>query len=93
MDAIRKMSLMPAQRLEKSTPAARFKGRLQEGADADVVVFDLQTIFDRATYQSPMEPSTGVRYLFVGGALLIDQGRLVPETFPGRSLLGTSAAP
>ena len=93
MDAIRKMSLMPAQRLEKSTPAARFKGRLQEGADADVVVFDLQTIFDRATYQSPMEPSTGVRYLFVGGALLIDQGRLVPETFPGRPLLGTSAAP
>jgi len=40
MDAIRKMSLMPAQRMEKSTPAARLKGRLQEGADADVVVFD-----------------------------------------------------
>src|SRR5580693_4342817 len=37
MDAIRKMSLMPAQRLEKSTPAGRAKGRLQEGADADVV--------------------------------------------------------
>ncbi|HEY1400611.1 MAG TPA: amidohydrolase family protein, partial [Terriglobales bacterium] len=49
MDAIRKMTLMPAQVLEKSTPAAHAKGRLQEGADADIVVFDPQTIADRAT--------------------------------------------
>src|SRR3954471_7134407 len=40
MDALRKMSLMPAQRLETATAAARKKGRLQEGADADIVVFD-----------------------------------------------------
>jgi N-acyl-D-aspartate/D-glutamate deacylase len=93
MAAIRKMTLMPAERLERSTPAARLKGRLQEGADADVVVFDLQTITDRATYQSPMEPSTGVRYLIVGGALLIDQGKLVPDIFPGRPLLGPEVDP
>jgi len=66
MDAIRKMSLMPAEMLERSTPAARQKGRLQEGADADIVVFDANTITDRATFEKPMEPSVGVRYLAVG---------------------------
>jgi len=88
MDALRKMSLMPAQRLEKSTPAARAKGRLQEGSDADVVVFDPQTIADLATYQAPMETSTGMQFVIVGGTLLIDQGKLVPDTFPGNALLG-----
>lgn len=87
MDAVRKMTLMPAQVLEKATPAAHAKGRLQEGADADIVVFDPQAITDRATYQSPMEPSVGVRYLVVGGTLLVDQGKLVPDVFPGRAVV------
>ena len=88
MDAIRKMSLMPAQRLEKSTPAARAKGRLQEGADADIVVFDPQTVADRATYKTPMEPSTGMQFVIVGGTVLIDTGKMVPDTYPGKALLG-----
>jgi N-acyl-D-aspartate/D-glutamate deacylase len=89
MDALRKMTLMPAQMLERSTVAARQKGRLQEGADADIVVFDPNTISDRATYQKPMEPSTGVHYLVVSGTVLIDDGKLVPNVFPGRALVGT----
>jgi N-acyl-D-aspartate/D-glutamate deacylase len=88
MDAIRKMSLMPAQRLERATPAARLKGRLQEGADADIVIFDPQTVADRSTYQKPMEPSTGMKFVIVGGTVLIEQGKLVPDTFPGKALLG-----
>ena len=88
MDAIRKMSLMPAQRLETATPAARGKGRMQEGADADVVVFDPQTISDRSTYQHPMEPSVGVQYLLVGGTAVVDGGKLVADVFPGKALLG-----
>jgi N-acyl-D-aspartate/D-glutamate deacylase len=88
MDAIRKMSLMPAEMLERSTPAARKKGRLQEGADADIVVFDAGTITDRATFEKPMEPSVGVRYLVVGGTVVVDEGRLAPDVFPGRALLG-----
>jgi len=86
MDAIRKMSLMPAQRMEKSTPAARVKGRLQEGADADLVVFDARSVTDRATYQAPMEPSTGMQFVIVNGTVLIDKGKLVPNTFPGKAL-------
>jgi len=88
MDAIRKMSLMPAEMLERSTPTAWQKGRLQEGADADIVVFDAATISDRSTFQKPMEPSVGVRYLVVGGAVVVDEGKIVPDVFPGRALLG-----
>jgi N-acyl-D-aspartate/D-glutamate deacylase len=88
LDAIRKMSLMPAQRLEKATPAARLKGRLQEGADADIIIFDPQTVADRSTYQKPMEPSTGMKFVIVGGTVLIEQGKLMPDTFPGKALLG-----
>jgi N-acyl-D-aspartate/D-glutamate deacylase len=88
MDAIRKMSLMPAEMLERSTPTARQKGRLQEGADADIVVFDARTITDRSTFEKPMEPSVGVRYLMVGGSVVVDEGKLVPDVFPGRAILG-----
>jgi N-acyl-D-aspartate/D-glutamate deacylase len=77
MDAIRKMTLMPAQMLERSTPVARRKGRLQEGADADIVVFDAGTISDRSTFAKPMEPS-----------VVVDEGKVVPEVFPGRAILG-----
>ncbi len=88
MEALRKMTLMPAQMLERSTPAAHEKGRLQEGADADIVIFDPQTIADRSTFEKPMEPSVGVHYLLVGGTPLIDEGKLVPDVFPGRALMG-----
>jgi N-acyl-D-aspartate/D-glutamate deacylase len=88
MDALRKMSLMPAEVLERSTPTARQKGRLQEGADADIVLFDAATISDRATFAKPMEPSVGVHYLVVGGTIVVDEGKIVPDVFPGRALLG-----
>jgi N-acyl-D-aspartate/D-glutamate deacylase len=86
IDAIRKMSLMPAERMEKATPAARLKGRLQEGADADLVVFDAGAVTDRSTYQSPTEASTGMQIVIVNGIVLIDHGKLVPNTFPGKPL-------
>jgi N-acyl-D-aspartate/D-glutamate deacylase len=88
MDALRKMSLMPAEMLERSTPAARRKGRLQEGADADIVVFDAGTISDRSTFEKPMETSVGVRYLLVGGTVVVNEGKVVPDMFPGSALLG-----
>ncbi|HET6181549.1 MAG TPA: amidohydrolase family protein [Candidatus Sulfotelmatobacter sp.] len=92
MEALRKMTLMPAQVLERSTHAGHQKGRLQEGADADVVVFDPQTISDRSTFEKPMEPSIGVHYLLVGGTVVIDKGKAVPDVFPGRALLGPGKA-
>jgi N-acyl-D-aspartate/D-glutamate deacylase len=86
MDALRKITLMPAHMLERSTLAARVKGRLQEQADADIVVFNPATIVDHSTYQKPMEPSTGVSYLLVNGTVIVNQGKLVSDVYPGRAL-------
>src|SRR5215471_11709960 len=88
MEALRKMTLMPAQMLERSTSEGRRKGRLQEGADADVVAFDPQTIADRSTFAKPMEPSVGVKYLVVGGTPLIEDGKMVEGVFPGKAIVG-----
>jgi N-acyl-D-aspartate/D-glutamate deacylase len=82
------MSLMPAQRLEKSAPSARRKGRLQEGADADVVVFDAETVADRATYAKPREPSVGIRYVLVAGTPVVADGKFVADTYPGQAIRG-----
>jgi N-acyl-D-aspartate/D-glutamate deacylase len=86
-DAIRKMALLPAQRLEGVAPEARRKGRLQEGADADVVVFDPERVRDRAGYERPAEPSEGFRHVLVAGTPVVLDGRLVAGVFPGRPLV------
>jgi len=86
LEAVRKMSYMPAVRLEKSTPQARKKGRLQPGADADVVVFDPKTFKDQSTFEKPNVPSTGVRYLLVNGRLAVDGGALVSGIAPGEAI-------
>jgi N-acyl-D-aspartate/D-glutamate deacylase len=86
-DAIRKMSLMPAQRLEKVTPDAKRVGRLQQGAQADIVVFDPQTVQDRASLRAPTEASVGVRYLVVAGTIVVNDGHIVKGVAPGRAFV------
>jgi N-acyl-D-aspartate/D-glutamate deacylase len=88
MDALRKMSLMPAEVLARSTAAAQYKGRVQEGADADIVVFDAQGITDRSTFQKPMEASMGMRYVMIGGTVIVDEGKVVDNVLPGHALVG-----
>jgi N-acyl-D-aspartate/D-glutamate deacylase len=92
MEALNKMTLMPAQMLERSTVAASHKGRLQVGADADIVIFDAETIADRSTFEKPMEPSVGVHYLLVAGTPVIEDGKLVENVFPGQALTGPGRA-
>jgi N-acyl-D-aspartate/D-glutamate deacylase len=90
MEAVRKMTLMPAQMLERSTPEAHNKGRLQEGADADIVVFDPATITDHATFAQPRLPSEGMRYVLVGGQMIVDNGEAVDGMFPGKAIMGVA---
>lgn len=83
MDAIRKLTLGPAQRVERRVPAMRRKGRVVTGADADLVVFDPSTIVDRATYRNPSLPPAGIRHVLVNGAVVVREGALVDGVFPG----------
>jgi dihydroorotase len=76
MDALRKMTLMPAQRLEKRVPAMRDKGRLRAGADADITVFDPITVRDASTYTQPALQSLGMRYVLVNGTVVVRDGKV-----------------
>ena len=86
MDAIRKMTLLPAKRLETVSPRMRNKGRIRIGADADLTVFDPHTVTDRATYESPAQYSTGILYVFVNGKPVVMNQQLVDQTFPGQAI-------
>ncbi len=84
MECLRKMSLQPAQRLEKSIPAMRVKGRIKVGADADLVAFDPDRVIDRATFNEPSLPSEGMKYVIVQGQITISGGELQPGVHAGR---------
>ena len=88
-EALAKTSLIPAQILEDAVPQMRTKGRLQEGADADIVVFDLAAVSDRATYEQPAQPSTGFQYVIVAGTPLVWAGEIDTTVLPGRPIRRT----
>jgi N-acyl-D-aspartate/D-glutamate deacylase len=85
MDALRRMTLEPARRLERRTPAMASKGRVKVGADADLTIFDPGTVTDRATYEDATIPSSGIPYVIVGGQVVVDGGTLT-EARPGRAI-------
>ncbi len=85
-EAIRKMSLMPAERLAKRVPAMRNKGRIHLGADADLAVFDPRTVIDHATYEKPDQFSEGMRWVLVNGVPVVDGGKPVEGVFPGHGI-------
>jgi N-acyl-D-aspartate/D-glutamate deacylase len=86
MDALTKMTLMPAQRLERRVPAMKNKGRIRVGADADLTVFDPQSIIDKSTFQKPAQYAEGVRFVVVNGVIIVKDGQLQPGLYPGRAI-------
>lgn len=85
MMALRKMTLMPAQRLEKRAPTFKDKGRIRVGADADITVFDAGRVIDKATYDEPLQYSDGIPFVLVNGVAVVKDGQLVKDIFPGRA--------
>jgi dihydroorotase len=86
MDAIRKMTLMPAQRLEARVPAMAQKGRLQVGADADVTIFDAAKVLDRSTYRQPSLSPVGIQHVIVNGVSVVANARAVEGVAPGKAV-------
>jgi N-acyl-D-aspartate/D-glutamate deacylase len=84
MTALKKMTIMPAQRLEKRAPMFRDKGRIRLGADADITVFDPERVIDRATYEKPLQYSEGMQFVLVNGVEVVKDGHVVEGVFPGR---------
>ncbi|NIR45338.1 MAG: amidohydrolase family protein [Gemmatimonadetes bacterium] len=86
MEALRKVTIMPAQRLEDTAPSMRQRGRLSVGAYADITIFDPNTLIDRATYREPARYSEGVRYVLVNGQLVLERGAFVQAAAPGKAI-------
>ena len=85
MMALRKMTLMPAQRLEKRAPMFRDKGRIRVGADADITIFDPNQVIDKATFEEPLQYSEGIQFVLVNGVAVVKGGQLAEGVFPGRA--------
>ena len=86
MDALRRMTIAPARRLETYVPSMKKKGRLQAGADADITLFDPATVIDKSTYENAAVPPDGIPYVIVNGVLVVDDGELVPGAHPGKPI-------
>ncbi|MEX2284508.1 MAG: amidohydrolase family protein [Gemmatimonadota bacterium] len=92
LDAIRKMTLAPAQRLEARVPSMAAKGRVQVGADADLTIFDPNTVIDQSTYEDATIPASGIPYVIVGGQVVVDGGK-VTEARPGHAIRAPVRSP
>lgn len=86
-EAIRRMTSLPAANLKLDK-----RGRLQRGYFADVVVFNPDSVMDKATYENPHQYSTGVDHVFINGIHVLDNGRHTYAT-PGRIIRGPGWIP
>ena len=89
-DAIARLSLYPAQRLEAFAPVFAQKGRIKVGADADIVIFDPATVAAQASYEAPFETPSGIHSVWVAGQLSVQHGELVKGTGAGQKLIANT---
>jgi N-acyl-D-aspartate/D-glutamate deacylase len=88
-DALRSMTFLPAEKL-----GMRGRGKLEKGAYADIVVLDLNTLADRASYEKPTEYAEGAVHVLVNGVLSIEDRKLTGQragrALKGRGILGSN---
>lgn len=86
MDAIKKTSYLPAKRMEDIAPSMKNKGRIEVGSDADITIFNPDTIIDKSTVKNPDMPSEGVEYVIVNGVVVKNSNGIVEGVYPGKPI-------
>ncbi|HSH44464.1 MAG TPA: amidohydrolase family protein, partial [Longimicrobiales bacterium] len=79
-EAVHKMTALPAALM-----GLRDRGEIREDAFADLVVFDPETVTDRATFQDPHQYPVGIPFVLVNGVVTVDEGEFL-DVRPGRAL-------
>jgi len=74
MEALKKMTVQPAQRMNLDT-----KGQIKEGFDADLVIFDENTIRDGATFEEPTLPPVGIDYVLLNGQIAVKNNEILND--------------
>jgi N-acyl-D-aspartate/D-glutamate deacylase len=87
-EALAKLSLFQAQWMEQASPAFKKKGRIQQGADADIVIFDPRTVAANAVYGKPYLKPTGIIHVLVAGTQVVQHAQPVKGQWPGAKILG-----
>lgn len=84
IDAVKKCTIMPAKALNIES-----KGRMEEGKDADIVIFDINTIYDKSDFPGTGEPNAkpeGIYYVIVNGEVTVKEGKIIESGFTGKSI-------
>jgi dihydroorotase len=90
-EAIRRMTLEPALRLQTRVPEMALKGRIMLAGHADITIFDPETVIDRSTYEDAMIPADGINYVIIAGEVVVDGGDLTSAR-PGRAIRARTSA-
>ena len=74
--------------MEQASPVFKKKGRIQLGADADIVIFDPQTVAANAVYGDPYLKPTGIVHVLVAGQQVMEDSEHLGGPSPGKKILG-----
>jgi len=87
MTAISKMTYIPAKFLqENGVDQMAQKGRMQIGADADIAIFNPETVRDNSTLAAAGLPSTGIPYVLVNGTIVVKDSKVLKDVYPGQAI-------